>query len=91
MRPKRVLFVAPRFVRPKRVLGAFAAVAAISCARVQPVIVMTAVTPIAAPSVDAPGANGQRPSSDNAVVGILTSGSSRSAARKSSTKKPSAR
>src|SRR5258707_288756 len=51
--------------RHQRVLGAFAAVAAISCARVQPVTVMTAVTPIVAPSVDAPAANGPRPTPDS--------------------------
>jgi hypothetical protein len=31
-------------------------------------MVMTAVTPIAAPSADAPAANAQKPASDNAVV-----------------------
>jgi len=55
-------------VRSQRVLGVFTAVAAISCARVQPVTVMTAVTPIAAPSVDAPAASGHGPASDNSVV-----------------------
>lgn len=69
MRPGRSFPIARRgLVRLNRVLGAFAVVAAISCARPQLVTVMPAVTPIAAPSADAPAANAQKPASDNAVV-----------------------
>src|SRR4051812_16536048 len=57
-----------RHVRPISVLGVFAAVAAISCSRVQSLPVMTAAVPVAAPSVDTPTNNAVHEIVDSAVI-----------------------